>query len=163
MEKEEKERTADLAYKIAYDYDKDYGFCPQCVLAALQELKEDIPDDLIKASHTLSGGGCLTGGGTCGALQAGLLAIGFYHGRPIENFGKGKHLKALMLGKELIERFKEKYGEDITCHGIQKSICGRAFNNWDAEEAKLFKESECKEGCADISGTVAKWCTELLS
>lgn len=155
--------TAKMAYDLAYDYDLQYGFCPQCVIAALQDVLEDIPDDLIKSAQPLSGGGCLTGVGTCGALMGGLLVIGHYQGRTREQFGKAKQLKCLMTGKELVEKFMEKYGNDITCKGLQTSFCGRSFNNWNQDDAQAFKESPCKKCCAELTGDVAKWVIELLS
>ena len=160
--KENKKELAELAYKLAHDYDLEYGFCPQCVLAAIQDVNEDILDDIIKASQTLSGGGGLLGIGSCGALQGGLLAIGYYNGRPREHFGKAKHIRAMELASQLINKFKEVYGEDISCAGIQKMMSGRSFNNWLPEDAKAFKESVCKIGCAELSGNVAKWTIELL-
>ncbi|MDR2084240.1 MAG: C-GCAxxG-C-C family protein [Bacteroidales bacterium] len=160
--KEETKELAELAYKLAYDYDLEYGFCPQCVLAAIQDIKDDIPDDLIKSSQTLSGGGGLMGIGSCGALQGGLLAIGFYHGRQRKDFGRKRNILALELSSQLIKKFKEVYGDNISCFGIQKMMSGRSFNNWDPEDAKAFRESVCKKGCAELSGNVAKWTIELL-
>ena len=162
MKEEEKQRLIDLAYQIAYDNDLSYGFCPQCVISALQEVTDDIPDELIKAAHGLSGGVCLSGEGTCGALTGGILALSNKYGRSIEQFGKTKALKNLTLGKELIEQFKAKYGDNITCKGVQTKISGRSYNNWDPEEAEAFKNSPCKKACAEVTGDVAKWVAEMI-
>ncbi|MDL2242621.1 hypothetical protein LJC25_02720, partial [Bacteroidales bacterium OttesenSCG-928-K03] len=61
-----------------------------------------------------------------------------------------------------IAKFKEVYGDDISCFGVQTKMSGRYFNNWNPEDAKAFKESVCKKGCAELSGNVAKWTVELL-
>jgi hypothetical protein len=37
MTQDEKARKAELAYQKALRYELDYGCCPQCVLAAVQE------------------------------------------------------------------------------------------------------------------------------
>ena len=53
------EDIAAVAYAKARQYEMDYGCCPQCLLAALQETVGLVDDQLIKASHGLSGGGGL--------------------------------------------------------------------------------------------------------
>ena len=68
MTKEEKQALAEQAYEKAQQYELDYGCCPQCVLATVQETVGIIDDSTIKASHGLSGGGGLMAQGTCGAL-----------------------------------------------------------------------------------------------
>ena len=57
MDTEEKRALAEHAYRKAVQYELDYGCCPQCVLAAIQETVGIIDDNTIKASHGLSGGG----------------------------------------------------------------------------------------------------------
>lgn len=159
----EKEQLINMAYQLAHDYDVDYGFCPQCVLAAVQDVMEEgISDDVIRSAHGLSGGGCLTGNGSCGALQGGLMAISCFYGRKREDFGKGRFLKNLTLGKKLLEKFTEKYGSEHSCHGLQTTFVGRSFDSWNPEDAIAFKESGCKNRCAEMTGDIAKWVVELL-
>ncbi len=62
MTAEDKEATIQKACQLARDYDKQYGCCPQCVLAAIKETAGIVTDDVIKASHGLSGGGGITSG-----------------------------------------------------------------------------------------------------
>ena len=66
MKKEEKQALAEEAYEKALQYELDYGCCPQCVLATVQETWGFIDDSTIKASHGLSGGGGLMGQGPAG-------------------------------------------------------------------------------------------------
>ena len=75
MSPTEKQQLAEQAYHTAVQYELDYGCCPQCVLATVQETIGIIDDQTIKASHGLSGGGGLLGQGTCGALTGGLMAL----------------------------------------------------------------------------------------
>ena len=61
MNSEEKQALAEQAYEKAVKYELDYGCCPQCVLATVQETVGIVDDATIKASHGLSGGGGLVG------------------------------------------------------------------------------------------------------
>ena len=63
MGNEERQALAEQAYQKALQYELDYGCCPQCVLATVQETIGYVDDKTIKASHGLSGGGGLMGHG----------------------------------------------------------------------------------------------------
>ena len=60
---------------LAYKYEKKYGGCPQCVLAAVKETVGGISDDVFKAATGLAGGVAVVGAGTCGALSGGVMAL----------------------------------------------------------------------------------------
>jgi C_GCAxxG_C_C family probable redox protein len=162
MEKEKIQELAEKAYQLAYDYDLQFGCCPQCVLAAVKETIGIVTDELITASHTLSGGGGLRGIGTCGALAGGLMALGAKFGRPRDQFGKGRYLKSFQVAKELIDRFNEKY-ESISCNDIQEKYTGRTYDMWNQDEITEFKSSCCKEACAELTGNIAKWVVEMMA
>jgi hypothetical protein len=53
MDSEEKMALGEQAYEKAARYELDYGCCPQCVLATVQETVGGIDDQTIKASHGL--------------------------------------------------------------------------------------------------------------
>lgn len=163
MDAEEKKEMAKIAYKQAYDYDISFGCCPQCVLAAVQDvLDEDvISDDVIKAAHALAGGGGLLVDGTCGAISGGLMAIGALYGREREQFGKFRSMKSYVLGKKLITKFRKEYG-GITCKHIQEKYTGRTWDMWDINEYKQFSSTTCKKECAILSAKVASWIVEML-
>ena len=151
----------DKAYQLAYDYDIKFGCCPQCVLLAVQETIGIVTDELITASHTLSGGGGLRGEGTCGALAGGLLALGAKFGRPKERFGKGKFLKSFQAGKELMDWFKEEF-KGQSCNDIQVDQGGKVYNMWDPQEIVEMKACT-KEYCADLTGKVTVKVIEMIS
>lgn len=155
-----KNEQAKKAYQLAYDYDLEYGACPQCVVRAIMEVKGEDLNDLVRASHSLAGGGGLAGNGTCGALAGGLLVLGHYYGRDCERFGKGRFLKSFSKGKELMDKFQAEYG-DISCDWIKETKAGKKYDMWKAEEAKEFKE-KIGTHCADLSGKVAQWVIELI-
>jgi hypothetical protein len=74
---EQKSRTEllDTIEKVAHDYERDYHGRSRCVLKPLQDHLGLGDDSGLKASTTLAAGVAMRGE-TCGALLAGLLAVG---------------------------------------------------------------------------------------
>jgi len=160
MGKEEKQALAEQAYQKAHRYELDYGCCPQCVLATVQETIGIVDDATIKASHGLSGGGGLMGQGACGALTGGLLALSAKRGRDRDKLDKGRFINNFNKGKELVEKFREEFG-GITCDELQRQFTGRNYDMWVAEEYKSFDEARGQK-CAHATGTVTRWVIEML-
>ncbi|HTZ00382.1 MAG TPA: C-GCAxxG-C-C family protein [Rhodocyclaceae bacterium] len=148
----------DEVYRKARQYELQYGSCPQCILAALQETVGGIDDATIKAAHGLAGGGGLVGDGTCGALAGGLLAISARHGRDRDKLGKGRYLNNFKKCRELVERFRAEFG-GTTCQDLQRQFTGRTFDMWQADGYKAFDEAR-GDKCAHATGTVARWVAE---
>lgn len=151
-----KEHAAQLARR----YEFDFGCCPQCVLAAVQETVGGISDETIKASHGLSGGGGLTGIGLCGSLVGGLLALGAKRGRDRDKFAKGKFISNFKAADELIGRFREEFG-GTTCRELQERFTGRTYDMWDAEEYKAFNDARGDQ-CARTAEFVTRLVVEKL-
>ncbi|MDD5404544.1 MAG: C-GCAxxG-C-C family protein [Sulfuricella sp.] len=160
MNSEEKQVLAEQAYEKAMKYELDYGCCPQCVLATVQEIAGIVDDATIKASHGLSGGGGLVGQGACGALTGGLMAISAKFGRDRDKLDKGRYINNFKKSKELVERFRAEFG-GITCEELQKQFTGRTYDMWLADEYKAFDVARGKQ-CAHATGTVTKWVIEML-
>jgi C_GCAxxG_C_C family probable redox protein len=160
MNKEKKQALADQAYHKALKCELEYGCCPQCVLATIQETLGLIDDQTIKASHGLSGGGGLLGYGACGALTGGLMALSAKRGRDRDKLDKGRFINNFKKGKELVERFREEFG-GVTCAELQRQFTGRTYDMWDEEEYKKFDEDRGTQ-CAHATGTVTKWVIEML-
>ena len=160
MNPEEKSRAAEQAYDIALRYELDYGCCPQCVLAAVQETVGVIDDATIKASHGLSGGGGLSGQGACGALTGGLMALSAKRGRDRDKLDKGRFIGNFQKGKELVERFQEEFG-GITCEQLQQRFTGRTYDMWQSEEYRAFSEARGRQ-CALATATVTRWVVEMM-
>ena len=150
----------ELAYAIAFDLDAQYGCCPQCVLTAVKETVGYVSDETIKASHGLSGGGALTGGGYCGALTGGLLALGAKKGRDADKLDKGRGMANFNATRKLVERFQDEFG-GTTCEQLQKHFSGQTWDMWKAEEYKRFCDSRGDQ-CAHATGLVTKWVVEEL-
>ena len=160
MGNEERQVLAEQAYHKALQYELDYGCCPQCVLATVQETVGYVDDNTIKASHGLSGGGGLMGHGACGALTGGLMAISAKFGRDRDKLNAGRCINNFKKSKNLVERFRLEFG-GITCQDLQKRFTGRTYDMWNADEYKAFDDARGTQ-CAHATALVTKWVVETL-
>lgn len=157
-----KQAMIEKAYALAYENEQKYGCCPQCVLAAIQDVLGSVDDATFKASHALAGGGALTTGGTCGALSGGMLALSAKFGRDRANFANGPFTKSYKLSKRLYERFVAEFGSPI-CAQVQTGLFGRSFNLWDRKDYNAFEEAGGhQDKCPSVVGRVAAWTVEIL-
>lgn len=152
----DKSEIAERAASVARGYELDYGCCPQCVLAAVQETVPDsrVTEETIKASHGLSGGGALSGTGLCGSLVGGILALGTRRGRDRDKFEKGKFIGNFKRCNELIGAFAERFG-GTTCRELQERFTGRTFDMWDEQEFAEFARLR-GERCAETAEFVTR-------
>ncbi len=162
MSRAEKARVAENAAAIARDYEFDYGCCPQCVLAAVQETVPDncVSDETIKASHGLSGGGGLTGVGLCGSLVGGLLVLGSKRGRDRDKFDKGKFIGNFSVCNQLVDQFRDAF-KGVTCQDLQHEFTGKTYNMWQAEEFQAFSDARGDQ-CAKTAEFVTRWVVNKL-
>jgi C_GCAxxG_C_C family probable redox protein len=161
MTKENRAELAERAYERAFELDTLYGCCPQCVLTAVKETTGEASDDLIKASHGLSGGGALSGEGVCGALTGGLLALGARLGRDADKLDQGRAMTNFQAGRKLTDRFQAEYG-GVTCQHLQERFSGQTWDFWKPGDYQSFSKAR-EDGCARATGLVAKWVVEMLS
>ena len=160
MNSVEKQALAEQAYETAVCYELDYGCCPQCVLSAIQETIGLVDNQTIKAAHGLSGGGGLSGVGTCGALTGGLMALSVKKGRDRNRFHQGKFINNFVKANQLVEKFRKEFG-GITCEDLQKQFTGETYDMWNPEEYAQFNKKRGYQ-CAHATGTVTKWVIEML-
>lgn len=160
MDTSKKTALAEQAYQLAFDYELKYGCCPQCVLTTVKETIGYVTDDVIKAAHGLSGGGGLSGTGTCGALTGGLVALSCKRGRERDKFDKGKYLNNFRSGQKLIDRFTERFGA-VTCQELQEKFTGQCWDMWNTEEYTSFDKARGIQ-CAEATALVSKWVVELM-
>jgi len=161
MDTPSKPDLAQQAYELALTYEMEYGCCPQCVLAAVQETVGGVTPEVIKAAHGLSGGGGLMGLGTCGALSGGLMALSTKRGRDRDKFERGKFIGNFRQGEELVKNFRETFG-GVTCQELQQCFTGKTYDMWDAQQYAEFTEKR-GERCAHASAQVARWVVEKLA
>jgi C_GCAxxG_C_C family probable redox protein len=152
---------AQQAYQRAFTLDIEYGCCPQCVLTAVKETSGFVTDEIIKASHGLSGGGGLTGDGACGALSGGLVALSARYGRDADKLNRGRGMANFNVTRELVERFRREFG-GTSCEQLQIEFTGRSWDMWDPTEYKTFCD-ERGDKCAHATGLVTKWVVEYLN
>lgn len=160
MTPDDRQALAQQAYDKALQYELDYGCCPQCVLAAVQETVGVIDDSVIKASHGLSGGGALSGKGACGALAGGLVALSAKRGRDRDKLDRGRFINNFKKGDELVERFRAEFG-GVTCEELQQRFTGRTYDMWQPDQYQAFSTARGQQ-CALATATVTKWVVEML-
>ncbi len=157
-----RQEVLDRVYALAFAYEQNYGCCPQCVLAALQDVLGVGSDELTKASHTLSGGGAITVSGTCGALAGALLAVGSREGRPRADFGQDPFMNSFDQGRRVIDAFVEEFGSSL-CSEVQAKIMGRPFYLRDPDDFAAFEAAGGHvDKCPRVVGTAARMAAEVL-
>lgn len=161
MNADEKQALAEQVYRKAAQYELDFGCCPQCVLATVQETVGGIDDATIKAVHGLSGGGGLMAEGTCGALTGGLVALSAKYGRERDKLDKGRYINNFKKCRTLIERFRAEFG-GVTCTALQQRFTGRTYDMWNAEEYQAFDQARGQQ-CAHATGKVTQWVVEMMA
>ena len=160
MENDRRQSLGEQAYDKAMRYELDYGCCPQCVLATIQETVGIVDDQTIKASHGLSGGGGLMGEGACGALTGGLMALSVRYGRDRDKLDRGRYINNFKKAQQLTDKFRQEFG-GVTCQQLQKKFTGRTYDMWNAAEYQAFDAARGQQ-CAHATGTVTKWVIEML-
>ena len=138
--RENKQRILDQSYQRAFTYEATYGCCPQCVLAAVDDVLRIGGDEVFKAAYGLAGGGALSGKGTCGALVGAMLAVGVKHGRDRADFANDSYMHSFALSKRVYDAFVAEFGGPI-CAEIQKKIMGRSYDLWDPKDFKLLSQT----------------------
>lgn len=160
----EKEDFLQSVYKSAFDYEKDYGYCTQAVIAGLDDHFKGIDKEVIKAIHPLAGGGALVGDGTCGGVVGAIVAIGCYFGRSKDEFDNDSEdwRFSSKLAKKIRKRFVEEFGS-VICNEVQKKKLGRSYDLWDPEDNKAFNEAGAHEDkCPDVTGKAARFTAIIL-
>lgn len=159
-----REEILKRAYKLGFDYEKEYMGCCQCAIAAIQDSLGMREDAVFKAGTGLAGGVGATGAGPCGAFTGAVMSISSRVGRERNNFKDPEKVRwqTYKLAKDLHARFLEEYGS-INCSDIQKKLFGRTFNLWNPGEFEEFeKAGGHTEKCPSVVGNAARWAVELL-
>jgi len=126
--------------------------CAESVFKAIHELvASDLPVQ-VSALFTPLGGGVGIRGENCGAMLAGVMALGLVHGRFDPAQGSleehRKHLwDTYSLYNQLPQRFIEKYGS-LQC--------------WDLTKPHVYGTKKCRDFCEDLIAETAGMVMELL-
>jgi len=167
MNEANQQELAEKAYSAGFEYEKQYGGCAQCVIAALQdvlELRNEGSDAVFKAATSLEGGVGCEGDGHCGAYSGSVMMFGHIIGRERDNLADPESIRKQTnaLAQALHERFIERYGT-IICHGIHRNIFGRPYYLRDSTESDKFREAGAHiDKCTAVVGQAARWAVEIL-
>lgn len=133
-------------------YVKRSNNCCQATFLALQEQFELGNSLLLKACTIMPG---IAGRGeTCGAVVAGLMALGIVHGR--DDIDDMEQLaKALRKGRRFCQDFEAEFGS-TRCSEVQKLLFGRSFDFWDTEQAAEFQHCGGRDRCGIVVAKAAR-------
>ena len=151
------------ASQLAFEYERDYGGCAQCVLASIRDSVGGISDDAFQAATGLAGGVGLSGR-ACGALTGGTMAISSFFGRDYAHFNdvEGRRFITLRMCGKLVEKFREEFGSP-DCFDIQTKIMGQWYNLADPTEKAAFLDAGGHDDkCTMVCAKAAQWIVEIL-
>jgi C_GCAxxG_C_C family probable redox protein len=158
--------TEDLTklYDLGFQYERQYGNCAQCTLAALLDFFNIKEDNLFKAATGLSGGTAGMGNGNCGAYSGSVLFLGLLYGREKQKFAERDKTQLVGdLARQLHGKFMAEYG-GVRCHDVQGTVFGRTFNFQNPEEYKAFEAAGGHEDkCPHVVGLAARWTAEIVA
>jgi len=158
-EKQSRSVLLDQIEKAAHDYEKEFHGCSRCVFKPLQEYLDLGDLSTFKASTPLAAGIAMRGE-TCGALVAGLMAIGIATGS--EEIGNERaFLSSLAAGFRFAKRFEKEFGT-TSCTEIQTDKLGKFYNLADPEQYKAFIEAGGYVECPKVVGKTARMTAEFI-
>lgn len=158
----EKAELIERAGDIAYKYEQEFGNCPQCTIAAIQDVFGIIDDNIFKASHGLAAGIGLSAKGHCGALSAAIMVISALRGRERRDFAKGRNPESYALSKQVMEKFEAKYG-GILCNQIQTCKMGKSYDLSNKNEYIEFEAAGGhKDKCPEVVATATRFVAEMI-
>jgi C_GCAxxG_C_C family probable redox protein len=155
----------DTVEKRAYQFEKEYHGCAQCVLGAMMECFPLLRNpEAFKAATGLGGGVGLSIEGSCGGLTGGVMAMGLLFGRELDNLPDEEGLRfcSYRLANRLHERFVEEYGSSI-CRHIHEKVLGKAYRlNRPDEWDRFLEAGGHSRKCPQVVGKSARWAAELI-
>jgi len=108
----------DKSVKRAHSYWKSGFSCAEIVLASYCEQFGLDPDLGLKISNVFIGG-TAQDGRMCGVVTAALMVFGLKYGRTRVEEGSPENGKAMVLSKELMNRFKARNHGNIYCKDLR--------------------------------------------
>jgi hypothetical protein len=130
------------AYRLGYDYEKRYGGCCQCAVAALQDALPCVNADvgLFRAASCLDGGATPTGIQNCGSFTGVGMVIGYLCGRTRDEIFFGDKRLSQEVLRKVYQRFEQRYGS-VLCKDVRAAAKG---------------------DCPQVVGLAAQWAAEVL-
>jgi C_GCAxxG_C_C family probable redox protein len=149
---DKKEQITEAKSKARKFFQDKRANCAESVFKAIHEMvSSDLPVQ-VSALFTPLGGGVGIRGENCGAMLAGVMALGLVHGRSDPAQGSlaehRKHLwETYSLYNQLPQRFVQKYGS-LQC--------------WDLTKPYVYGTKKCRDFCEDLIAETAGMAMELL-
>lgn len=154
------------AYEYGFKYEKTIKGCAQCALAAFFEITGKTEPILFQAASGLSGGIAITGDGSCGGYTGGVMLMGTYAGRRLEQIpvdgDKIAQYKSYEMAQKLHDKYMEAYGS-VTCADIHKEVFGKAYCLRTKEVRDEFEEAGAhRDKCTTVIAMACAWIADLM-
>ena len=130
------------AYRLGHQYEKQYGGCAQCTLAALQDAIPFLAADkgLFRGASSLDGGATPTGLQNCGSFTGAGMAIGYLCGRGRNTKFEGTTKQSHKLIRKLYKQYEEHYGS-VLCKDVRE---------------------KAERDCPEVVGLATQWTAQIL-
>ena len=152
-----KAELLDRVEESAYNYEKAYHGCSQCVLRPIQDHLNVGNEATFRSASALAAGVALMGD-SCGALIAGMMALGLVFGRErIEDFPA--LAGSMVPARALYTRFREEFGSCL-CRDVMTTQLGRFYDL--ATEYQQFQEAGGYERCSRVVAKTARMAADLI-
>jgi C_GCAxxG_C_C family probable redox protein len=136
------QEIVEKAYRLGHQYEKQYGGCAQCTLAALQDAIPFLARDegVFRGASSLDGGATPTGLQNCGSFTGAGMAIGYLCGRRRNTRFEGTTKQSHRLIRKLYQQYEERYGS-VLCKDVRE---------------------KAERDCPEVVGLAAKWTAQIL-
>lgn len=158
------DHPGERAYEGGFEYEKNYGGCAQCAIAALYDVFPELRnEDVFRSATGLGAGVGLTTRGNCGGLTGAVMVISQLYGRDRQDIADPsmKRFVAYRLGRKLVRRFMDAYGS-VTCADIQIKMMGRSFDLY-TEGVEFLNAGGHTTACTAVVGNAARWAADLIA
>lgn len=122
----------------AFRNEKEYGNCPQCLVAAINDIFGGVSRDTMKCCFGFGGGTGLSARGLCGAVNGAVMLISSVFGR--DDLYSELDLRCTATIRTYMERFEAKYA-GVTCGAVQTGLMGRCYDLTIPGEKELFLDA----------------------
>jgi mannitol-1-phosphate 5-dehydrogenase len=160
------QENARKAYWLAFDYEKKYRGCGQCVIASLLETMDRFDERVFESATGLSGGVGNAGDATCSAYLGSVLVFGMLFPRRRIHFDGDRENKyrTFVMAQKLRLNFLNEYGS-ITCRDIHRHKYGRSFDLMDPTQRQPFEDAGAHGdfGCTLVTAKAARWAVEIIA
>ncbi len=161
LRKKEREQLLEEIEQYARDFELNYWGCSQAVLDSLQRHLELGNNEVFKAASPFAGGvGKMRE--ACGALVAGVMAIGLAYGRAKTEEGKIAReqvdfTESLIRANRFGKKFQAKFG-CVRCSDVKAAVRGPDFRESYSTVAAFEEHAKC----ANVTGPAARMAAETI-